>query len=498
MPDLSTSAIPALRVVAANQQPVRGDGRYVVYWMIANRRPGWNYALQRAVEWAQELKRPLVVLEALRCNYRWASDRLHAFVLHGMADNAAAFAKHRVTYLPYVEDAPAAGKGLLAALAADACVVVTDEFPCFFLPRMVAAAAKRLPVRLETVDSNGLLPLRVATAPSPSAYAFRRLVQRALPAHLGQMPLADPLNGVRLPPAPTLPADLAKRWPLATTALLTGSAVALAHLPNDHTVAPVAIHGGARAAQRQLDDFFANRLARYHEERNQIDDGAASGLSPYLHFGHLSAHEVVADLLRREQWGPERLASTTNGHREGWWGVSAAAESFLDELVTWRELGYGFCYHQPDYDRYETLAPWVRATLEAHAGDPRQYLYTLEQFAAGQTHDPLWNAAQHELRSEGRMHNYLRMLWGKKVLEWTAHPRDALAVLIELNNRYALDGRNPNSYSGIFWCLGRFDRPWAPQRPIFGQIRYMSSANTARKLRVKPYISRHDSGQQTI
>jgi deoxyribodipyrimidine photo-lyase len=165
-----------------------------------------------------------------------------------------------------------------------------------------------------------------------------------------------------------------------------------------------------------------------------------------------------------------------------------SAEAFLDQLVTWRELGFNCCAFRDDYDHFESLPAWALATLARHAGDPRPHLYALEEFAACGTHDPLWNAAQMQLVREGRLHNYLRMLWGKKILEWSGTPQEAASVMIELNNRYALDGRDPNSYSGIFWCLGRYDRPWGPERPIFGTVRYMSSANTARKVRVKDFI----------
>jgi deoxyribodipyrimidine photo-lyase len=238
--------------------------------------------------------------------------------------------------------------------------------------------------------------------------------------------------------------------------------------------------------------FLDERLDRYADERNQPEEEVASGLSPYLHFGHTSAQRVVAELLERESWSPDRLADTADGKREGWWGTSPAAEAFLDELVTWRELGYVLSDQRPDdYDAYESLPAWALATLEEHAGDPREHTYTLAELEEARTHDPLWNAAQHQLRREGRIHNYLRMLWGKKILEWSPTPRQALAALIELNNKYAVDGRNPNSYSGIFWTLGRFDRPWAPERRVFGQVRYMSSANTARKLRVRAYIERY-------
>jgi deoxyribodipyrimidine photo-lyase len=158
--------------------------------------------------------------------------------------------------------------------------------------------------------------------------------------------------------------------------------------------------------------------------------------------------------------------------------------------VTWRELGFNMCRYRDDYDSYESLPDWARATLDEHTADPRPYLYTPDEFEAAETHDPLWNAVQRQLVREGIIHNYLRMLWGKKILEWSPTPRDALRTMIELNNKYALDGRDPNSYSGVFWVLGRYDRPWGPVRPVFGRIRYMTSKNTARKVRLKKYMER--------
>jgi deoxyribodipyrimidine photo-lyase len=171
--------------------------------------------------------------------------------------------------------------------------------------------------------------------------------------------------------------------------------------------------------------------------------------------------------------------------------MAAGAEAFLDQLVTWRELGHNAAAWLPAYDRWESLPAWARATLDEHAGDPRPYVYGREQLELAGTHDPLWNTAQRQLVVEGRIPNYLRMLWGKKILEWTRSPREALEVMIELNNRYALDGRDPNSYSGIFWVLGRYDRPWGPERPVFGTVRYMTSENAARKLKLNAYLRRY-------
>jgi deoxyribodipyrimidine photo-lyase len=166
--------------------------------------------------------------------------------------------------------------------------------------------------------------------------------------------------------------------------------------------------------------------------------------------------------------------------------------------VTWRELGYNFACRRPEHEAWESLPAWARRTLDAHAADPRPELYELEELEAAATADPLWNAAQRQLRREGAMHGYLRMLWGKKILEWSPSPRQALERMIHLNNKWALDGRDPNSYSGILWCLGRHDRPWAPERAVFGSVRYMSSANTARKMNVKGYLERYAASPATL
>jgi deoxyribodipyrimidine photo-lyase len=432
-----------------------------------------------------------VVFEALRIGYPWASDRLHRFVLDGMADNARTCAGHGVNYYPYLEPAPNAGKGLLRALAENACVVVTDDFPCFFLPRMVASAAKKLPILLEVVDSNGLLPVYATGQVSLRAFDFRRYLQKELPKHLADVPLADPLAKAKLPSTASLSRNITLNWPLASTALLSGAPGYLNALPIDHSVAPAPLRGGHTNARAHMLEFLDKRLPLYGEQRNEPELEVASGLSPFLHFGHLSVHEVFTELVQREEWKPEKLSLRVNGSREGWWNMTANAEGFLDELITWREVGYNFSSHRDDYDKYESLPDWVQKTLQEHAKDEREHLYTLEQFASANTHDPLWNAAQTQLLREGRIHNYLRMLWGKKILQWTTSPQEAATIMIHLNNKYALDGRNPNSYSGIFWVLGRYDRPWAPVRPVFGMIRFMSSENTARKVSVKNYLRKY-------
>lgn len=485
----SADRIPEIRRRNLNGGDVRMDGSYVLYWMIAARRARWNFALDRAVELAGNLNRPLIVLETLYADDRWASDRTHRFVIDGMADNARAFSGTGILYYPYVEPAAGAGKGLIEHLAAHACAVVTDDYPAFFFPRVITAAARKLPVRLEAVDSHGLLPMRATGNVFARAFDFRRFLQRELAPHLSRTPRRALLSG-HLPPLERLPEGVADRWPQAGPALLNGDITLASSLPIDHTVPPVLYSGGARAGRRTLQRFLDQRLARYCDQRNHPDSDATSGLSPYLHFGHVSAHEVLAEIAARENWSAKDISGSATGGSSGWWGMDGAAESFLDELVTWRELGFNFCAHRGDYNQFESLPNWARATLQRHACDRRPHLYTLEQFEDAQTHDELWNAAQNQLVIEGRIHNYLRMLWGKKILHWSESPQAALEIMIELNNRYAVDGRDPNSYSGIFWVLGRYDRAWGPEREVFGMIRYMSSVNTRRKLRVREYIKR--------
>lgn len=480
---------PALRVHAVNERPCNANGDYVLYWMIAARRPFWNFSLQRAVERSIEFGKPLVILEPIRIRYQWASDRLHRFVIEGMADNAAAFANKPVTYYPYVEPTPGRGSPLLRSLAENACVVLTDDYPCFFLPDMVRIAGQSVDTHMEMVDGNCLLPMRLADRTFTVAHSYRRWMQKQIGKLLTEMPLADPLADRQLPRLQQLPEAIRRRWPSADLQQLL-SPTGLSTLPIDHSVPPSALRGGWRTAQEQLQAFLNQRLVDYDEARNQPDLQGSSGLSPYLHFGHLSAHQMVADILRHENWHAEQLGPP-NGKNHDFWNTSLAAEALLDQLLTWRELGFNMCHRHPtSYDAYESLPTWALSTLSKHASDPRPFLYSPEQFEQAKTHDSLWNAAQRQLLVEGKMHNYLRMLWGKMILHWSPTPQEALATMIHLNNKYALDGRDPNSYSGIFWTLGRYDRAWGPLRPVFGSVRYMTSDSTRRKLKLTQYLKR--------
>ncbi len=484
-------SVPAIRIRRLNDSPICSSSSFVLYWMIANRRTTWNFSFQRAIELAMELQKPLVILEALRCDYPWASQRLHHFILQGMADNARHLEQSPAYYYPYLESKKGSGKGLLQALSRQACVVVTDDFPAFFLPHMLSTAGRLLKVQLEAVDSNGLLPIRAADRAFPTAYAFRRFLQKTLPVHLAKRPTPNPLSGLLLKRLKQLPKEIQQRWPSASKQLLARSGPELGSFPINHQVPVVRLRGGTGEARKRLKRFLSKSLNEYSEKGNQPEAEATSGLSPYLHFGHISVHEIFSRLIEQQEWFFDKLSLRTSGSRSGWWGMSESAEAFLDQLVTWRELGFNMCHYRKDYDRFESLPAWALDTLRDHLGDKREHQYSLEEFELAATHDPLWNAAQGQLLSEGYIHNYLRMLWGKLILKWSVSPQQALKIMIEINNRYALDGRDPNSYSGIFWILGRYDRPWGPERAVFGKIRYMSSQNTARRLRVQNYIKKY-------
>ncbi len=476
-----------LRTVNSQSQQ---QGSFVLYWMLAQRRVTHNFALEQAVNWAKQLGKPLLILESVTLVYDYASPRQHVFLLQGMADNQARLARKPVTYFPFVENIPGQRADLLKALAEQACVVIVDDFPMAMHQELIANAGLEFPCRLEAVDSCGLLPLRAAEVTFPSAFAFRRHLQKNLRPHLEHFPLSDPLARVTLPSL-KLDARITSLWPPADPQKLLADHTWMSDLPLLHDVPPVPTAGGTSTAEKNLREFLSHKLSRYATERSQPGEDWSSGLSPYLHFGHISVHQVFSELAKQEGWSSNHLADNVAGKKEGWWGMSANAESFLDELVTWREVGYNFNHLRDDYKDFSSLPPWALKTLNEHRKDKRTWTYTKEQFEQAATHDPLWNAAQRQLLTEGRIHNYLRMLWGKKILEWSASPEAALEVMIELNDKWALDGRDPNSYSGILWCLGRYDRPWFPERPVFGQVRYMSSENTARKFNVKSYLEKY-------
>jgi len=444
------------------------------------RRFEYNEALEYAVKIANELKKPLLVFEGLKCNYHWASDRFHHFILQGMDENKRTANENSWNYFSFVEKKPREGSGLIEELSKRSCAVVTDEFPGFVIREHNEKIPSRISVPYITVDANGIIPLGLSAKAPYSAFQFRRLMQKNFLTEFERAPKRNPMATLKNKSR----VELKRRE-------FSSNRFNLSDFPIDHSVSTLQIDGTREAALKKLKYFCTIVLSSYAENRNHPDRKSTSELSPYLHFGKISSYEIVKAVLKQQpkNWSMSRIHNL-KGRRDGFFNGDPSIEAFLDQVITWRETGYHFCHHIKNFDQFDSLPKWAINTLEKHARDKREYVYELQEFESASTHDAIWNAAQRQLVREGTIHNYLRMIWGKKILEWTPDPQTALKYLIHLNNKYSIDGRNPNSYSGIFWILGRFDRPWAPERKIFGSIRYMSSENTARKIKLKEYLKK--------
>ncbi|MFN7876189.1 MAG: deoxyribodipyrimidine photolyase [Pirellula sp.] len=487
---VKNEAVPNIRITAITDHAVRDSGDYVLYWMTAARRLRYNFGLQRAVEWANKLQRPLLIFDAVRTNYRWACDRFHQFLIDGIVERSTQLSSSKATHLAYIEPNANHGAGLMETLAQHACIIVADDYPCFFHPALYRKIAAKWGCTLEIVDSNTIVPMRLPDRTFTVAHSYRRYMQKVIAEGMPEFPVDEPLKALRTEKLKALPNAIKKKWGCG----LAGEGLSLCNdlskLPIDHAIKPTD-QGQESEARKVLNRFLKSRLSKYEHDRNEPELQGSSWLSPHLHFGTMSSFEVFFEVAKAEDWAPKKL-SKPNGKMNGFWNMSVDAEAFIDQLMTWREIGFNMCAREPNFDRYESLPDWAQTTLAEHADDPRQYVYSMEEFEHARTHDDLWNAAQNQLVHEGRIHNYLRMLWGKKILHWSATPQQALKTMIHLNNKYALDGRDPNSYSGIFWVLGRYDRAWGPERPIFGKIRYMTSESTRSKFSVKNYIRKYN------
>lgn len=445
------------RTQLLNDKPVNPNAEYVLYWMQMFKRVEYNHALRFAVEKANELKLPLVVYEGLKFYYPWASDRIHAFILQGVEEKRKAFEKLGILYVFYLQKDEKSPKNTVAKLAEKAALIVTDDFPCFIIPQHNEAIVRRAAIPVYAVDSNGIIPLSKFDKEEYAAYTIRPKIKRIVDDYL--QPFAEEKVSVR---ADKLTVDCPETRVENVEKLCAECTI-------DHDVKPSKVYFGGTANGRQrLKKFVAEILPSYETSRNKPEIDGSSRLSSYLHFGFLSPLEIA--LAVKDSDAPQ-----------------TAKDVYLEELIVRRELAYNFTKFNDEYDSLESLPAWVQKTMREHVRDKRQFTYTLEQLEAGETHDELWNASQREMLATGEMHNYVRMLWGKNVIGWTNSYEEAFAFLEHLNNKYCLDGRNPNSYAGILWCFGKHDRPWA-ERPVFGTMRYMTSGSTGKKFDSKKYI----------
>jgi deoxyribodipyrimidine photo-lyase len=448
------------RVVLLNDKPVNTKGRYVLYWMQMHKRAHANHALNFAIEKANELGLPLVVYEGLKYYYPWASDRLHTFILEGVEEKREEFEKLGVRYVFYLQKDAKSPKQTVALIAREAALIVTDDFPCFIIPGHNRRIAERADIAVFAVDSNGVIPMSRFDKEEYGAYTIRPKIKRILANYL--VPLTD---------AKAKKESIGMDVDCPETPV-TGSNIGhlVAECDIDHLVPPASEHyrGGTKAGRERLRRFVKDILPGYETSRNKPELDGSSRLSSYLHFGFLSPLEIA--LAVKDADAPK-----------------AAREAYLEELIVRRELSYNLTYFNRNYDSLDALPPWAHETMREHAGDARAITYSLEELEKGETHDELWNASQREMVRTGEMHNYVRMLWGKNVIAWTPNYEVAFETLVHLNNKYCLDGRNPNSYAGILWCFGKHDRPWM-ERPVFGKMRYMTTGSTGKKFDSKKYI----------
>lgn len=438
------------RIRKLNDLEVRSDGLYVLYWLRWNRRTECNHALSFAAGLANRLNLPLLVYESLDCTDPYASDRRHTFVLEGVAEMAAHLRQLGAGYRFHLGRHKSDGDRQVYEVAGDAAAVVTDDYPA-----ALDARPANFDVQCYAVDSSCVVPAACIPARSYAAYSIRPKIQRLLPEFLK--------------PAP--PVKLQKRFSgLAGGLPRERIADMVASCEIDHSVRPSTIFRGGRVkAERQLLRFLETRLRRYSSEKNEPTAHATSDLSPYLHFGHIASLEVALSV--RAHAAEHKLV----------------ADEFLEELIVRRELAFNFARYSKRVDSLDELPEWARATLDKHRQDARDPWYSRDQFEAAGTCDDLWNATQKELFFRGKIHGYYRMYWGKKIVEWSATPEEALATMIHLHDRYALDGQDPNTYANILWCFGLHDRPWG-ERPVFGMVRWMSRAGMERKTGVAAYI----------
>jgi deoxyribodipyrimidine photo-lyase len=428
------------------------NGACVVYWMQRSQRGVDNPALDVAVAAANALGKPAVVFFAPVPFYPRANLRPYQFLVEGIPDIASALEKRGIGFVlrRYPDHSL-----LKFCDEIHPAMVVGDENPMREPDRWREIATKKLRVPLWTVDSDVIVPSRLIEKEQYAAFHIRRKLHAYLDLFLFKP--VNPRAKVRWKKPRNLQSlapnfDITKAWLL------------------DRSVGAVdTFKGGTKEALRLLREFTHKKLARYSKDRNHPELDGTSRLSPYLHFGHISPLTVA--LAVRDADAP-----------------SAEKDSFLNELLVWRELAINFVTYNPNYDNFESGEKWAHRTLAEHAKDPRPYLYSERQLEAAETHDPLWNAAQRQMVISGWMHNYMRMYWGKKILEWSPTPAEAYRIAVALNDKYELDGRDPNGYAGIAWSIvGKFDRPWFT-RPIFGQIRYMSGASTGKKFDSRRYI----------
>ena len=435
------------------------DGNYVLYWMQAAQRAEYNHALEYAIRTANKLKKSVLVFFGITESWPEANQRHYHFMLEGLQEVQKALEAKGIQMV-IRRESPDSGA---VELAKDAALVIVDAGQLRIQKKWRANAAKQIDCPLYEVETNLIVPVEEASSKENfSAGTFRPRITRKLDHYL--VPLKH--SKVKLD-------SLGVKF---QTFGIENIDKALSKLDIDRSVAKVdGFHGGTKQAKHRLSSFLKNKLDRFANLRNDPTADHVSNMSPYLHFGQISPLYIAL-----------KVSKTS----------SAGKDSYLEELIVRRELSHNFVSYNDRYDSFACLEPWAKRTLNFHRRDKRDYVYSLEQFEKAQTHDPYWNAAQKEMVITGKMHGYMRMYWGKKILEWSRNPQAGFKIALKLNNKYELDGRDPNAFAGVAWCFGKHDRAWG-ERSVFGKIRYMNAAGLKRKFDADAYVKKIQALEKT-
>jgi deoxyribodipyrimidine photo-lyase len=432
------------------------NGRYVLYWMQHSQRAWQNPALELAINEANERELPVVVTFGLMADYPEANARHYAFLLQGLADVDEGLKQRGIAFVVRL----GSPHEVALKLAGDAAIVVCDRGYLRHQKQWRRKFARKASVPVLQVEGDVVIPVDEASSKQEvAARTLRPKIHRLLDRYLVKHEDGEVGKSSR-------------RIGLHSDIDVGKVDKTLRGLGGDGSVLPVRrFRGGTGEARRRLATFLRGGLGRYEAESRDPARGVASTLSPYLHFGQISPLEVARKVRRAKR------------------GSSADRKGFLEELIVRRELAINFVHHCSDYDSFQCLPGWARKTLDEHRGDGRRHVYTRKQLEAAETHDRYWNAAMTEMVITGFMHNYMRMYWGKKILEWTNTPEYGYRTTLYLNNKYFLDGRDANSFANVAWCYGLHDRPWQ-EREVFGKIRYMNAKGLERKFDMDAYCKR--------
>lgn len=435
----------------------------ILYWMDRDRRAHDNWALLNAQEIAIKKERPLLVCYVLPKTFLDSSWRHHDFMIKGLQEVEKELQKHNISFAAFLADPEQKIPELIKNHHIS--MLIRDFSPLNIITKWNTSISKQIDIPFVEVDTRNIIPAWITSDKEEyAARAIRPKIHKLLPKYLIEFPKL-------------------KKHPHAYKKLQGDSWEYVSkNLEVNRRIKPVdTFEPGEKAARKILDTFIEEKISQnYKENRNDPNKNVLSGLSPYLHFGHISAARVALEVQK----------NTPDDENQ---------ESFLEELIVRRELSDNFCLYNKNYDNFNGFRDWAQKTLNDHRNDKREYIYSLKQFEEAKTHEPLWNAAQNEMRQTGKMHGYMRMYWAKKILEWTESPEDAIKIAIYLNDAYSLDGRDSNGYTGIAWSIGGIhDRAWF-EREIYGKIRYMNANGARRKFDVAAYIKKYtDDDDQKI